>query len=497
MEQAENSNQNSGQNLSTRLRRLYSTIESCLLEFGTLEPRQSAIMALAKEVKADKAQMRDLVKLARENHPEINAIARVHKLVENAKASGKKLDVSMFRRLQPAAKSAGKDDIWLGEQLGYTPQFIKDANQTKGADEGKSRILPIVLIAFVLLAIVGGFVWKTTYGDLLSEEKIIAELDNSSWDEAIDLNTVDAYKSYLRNHSGGLYAELAAENINQLDVAGWEKATSENVRSAYEEYLAYFTVHANEALERLDTILPKDIFRDCVGCPDMIAVPAGSYQMGSDFGAADELPIHEVSIDKSFAVGIFELSFAEWDACVLRGSCSDSVFDNGWGRNQRPVINVTWDQAQTYVGWLSSETGESYRLLTESEWEYVARADSNGEYWWGDFFQVDMAVCEGCLNDWANESTKEVGAYRANSFGLYDIAGNVSEWVQDCWHSDYESAPSNADVWLAESAGDCAKAPIRGGSWLSNTEYMRAAKRAQFDRNSASMSIGFRVARDI
>lgn len=480
-----------------RLRRLYDTIDSSLMEFGSLEPRQKAIMALTKELKVNKAQMKELVDHARANHPQINAVARVHKLIENAKATGKKPDLSMFRRLQPAAKSAGKDDMWLGAQLGYIPQFIEEAEQQKAKSSKKSKAVPITIATILVLAAVSGAVWKFTYGDLLAEQNALLALENAAWEEATELGSSSGYKSYLRNHPGGTHADMARESLSELDETSWAEATFANTREAYQRYIDEFNNHGDEALSRMGDVLTGDSFRDCIGCPEMIVVPAGEFEMGSRNGEDTELPVRTVSIEKPFAVGIFELTFSEWDLCVVKGPCDKNIYDSGWGRGLRPVVNLSWEDANTYVQWLSSETGENYRLLSEAEWEYTARAGSTGPYWWGNF-AADRAVCEGCEDAIWAERTAEVGKYpEGNSFGLIDTAGNAAEWVADCWHSNYSDAPTSGSAWLAESAGDCSMAVVRGGSWLDRPSFIRSASRGRAVKTAKEISIGLRVARDI
>lgn len=475
-----------------RLRRLYETIDSSLMEFGSLEPRQKAIMALAKELHVDKAQMQELVNHARENHPQINAIARVHKLIENAKASGKKPDLSMFRRLQPAAKSAGKDDMWLGAQLGYIPQFIEEAaNKDK---KTKTKVLPILLSVLVVLAVVGGIVWKVTYGDLIKEQNAALALDNQAWKEAQDQDDADAYRSYLRNHPNGEYAVTAKGRLGMMDEEAWRQTQQQGSRAAYEGYLNEFDLHREQAVAMLDTLLHGDQFSDCTGCPEMVSVRAGAFDMGGPEGDFDELPVHEVEISQPIAVSIAEVTFSEWDRCAAEGACKKNVSDSGWGRGKHPVMNVNWHDANDYVSWLSQESGHRYRLLTEAEWEYVARSGSSAAFWWGNKPAIERAVCDGCKA--LNNSTVEVGEYKANAFGLVDTSGNVAEWVADCWHEDYKGAPSDGSAWLEGNGGDCTRAVVRGGSWLSEPLAVRSASRDRAVKTSSDINIGFRVARE-
>ena len=192
-----------------------------------------------------------------------------------------------------------------------------------------------------------------------------------------------------------------------------------------------------------------DVFRDCDVCPEMVVVPAGEFMMGSppseEGRGDDEGPVHRVTISEPFAVGVYEVTFEEWDACVSGGGCG-GYRPEGWGRSSRPVINVSWDDAQAYVAWLSGKTGEAYRLLSESEWEYAARAGTTTRYHWGDDVGRNRANCvdDYCGDSW--EFTAPVGSFGANGFGLHDILGNVREWVEDCWNGSYAGAPSDGSA---------------------------------------------------
>ncbi len=242
---------------------------------------------------------------------------------------------------------------------------------------------------------------------------------------------------------------------------------------------------------------PGETFRDCTDCPLMVIVPAGSFMMGSPDSEGerdnDEGPVHEVTISKPFAVGVHEVTFAEWDACVSAGSCGEyRPDDEGWGRGRRPVIYVNWDDVQGYVDWLNGKTGEArktYRLLIESEWEYMARAGTTGRYHWGNRISPLKA------NYGENvDKTMPVGSYSANAFGLYDVHGNVWEWVGDCRNYSYEGAPSDASVW---EAGYCYQSVVRGGSWISEHQNLRSASRHWFATDTRNCFLGFRVARAI
>jgi formylglycine-generating enzyme required for sulfatase activity len=253
---------------------------------------------------------------------------------------------------------------------------------------------------------------------------------------------------------------------------------------------------------------PGDSFKECAqNCPGMIVVTAGSFTMGSpttDKGPNDnESPQHQVTIAKSFAVSKYELTFAEWDTCVAYGDCAPRPQDLGWGRGQQPVIYVSWDDAQQYAAWLSKLTGKPYRLLSEAEYEYAARAGTQTAYPWGDDVGKNNASCKGCGSKWDYTQTAPVGSFAKNAFGLYDMVGNVWEWVEDCYHPGYEvqtpqgkvvDAPADGSAW---TGGDCGLRVIRGGSWSYSPEYLRSATRFGFSREFRSSNLGFRIARTL
>ena len=245
---------------------------------------------------------------------------------------------------------------------------------------------------------------------------------------------------------------------------------------------------------------PGETFQDCDGCPKMVVVPSGPFTMGSrarERGSPDERPRHRVRIDYQFAVGVYEVTFDEWYACVDAGGCGSyvpDIPDNSWDRENRPVINVSWDDAQSYVSWLSRRTGKTYRLLSESEWEYVARAGTETAYSWGDSIGVNRANCDGCGSQWDDKQTAPVGSFAANAWGVYDMHGNVYEWVQDCWNKNYEGAPTDGSAWESE---DCSHRVIRGGTWLFGPRDGRSASRAMDASGHRGKYKGFRVARDL
>ena len=233
---------------------------------------------------------------------------------------------------------------------------------------------------------------------------------------------------------------------------------------------------------------------------EMVSIPAGSFDMGDLSGNGDEYdeePVHRVTVP-AFRLGKYEVTFAQWDACVADGSCNGySPDEEGWGRGNRPVINVSWDDIQSFIVWLNDETGGNYRLPTEAEWEYAARAGSVTEYSWGDDIGKNRANCDGCGSRWDAGRTAPAGSFPANAWGLYDMHGNVYEWLQDCWNSydlrGYEGAPDDGSAW---TSGDCSWRVVRGGAWFGTPWSLRSAHRFRFDSSSHGPNIGFRLARD-
>ena len=252
------------------------------------------------------------------------------------------------------------------------------------------------------------------------------------------------------------------------------------------------------------TLSPGETFQDCDECPKMVVIPSGSFRMGSPKGEAgrddlNEKPMRRVRIDCRFAVGVYEVTFAEWYACVDAGGCGNYIPDDrGWSRGNRPVMNVSWDDAQTYVRWLSARTDKRYRLLSEAEWEYVARAGTETAYSWGDSIGVNRANCDGCGSQWDNEKTAPVGSFAANGWGVYDMHGNVEEWVQNGYNFGYEGAPPDGSArWESMDYGFLPLRVSRGGTFRSPPSSLRSAHRLRLGlaADYRNFNLGFRVAR--
>lgn len=235
-------------------------------------------------------------------------------------------------------------------------------------------------------------------------------------------------------------------------------------------------------------------FSDCAECPEMLVVPAGSFVMGSDGRHKQEKPPVKVTFAKPFAMSQFEVTFDNWQACVDDGGCKATPDDHNWGRGDRPVINITWDDADTYVKWLSKITGATYRKPSEAEWEYVAKAGTDTEFFWGDEPGANMANCRNCESEWSKKGSAPVGSFKANPWGFYDMHGNIWEWMADCWNPNHEGALTDG---TARQTGDCRQRVIRSGSWYYFSKNMRSSWRFKNDHRVRSYGIGMRVVREI
>ena len=239
--------------------------------------------------------------------------------------------------------------------------------------------------------------------------------------------------------------------------------------------------------------------RDATGSKfagEMASISGGSFRMGDLSGEGYDLekPVHIVTVP-AFRLGKHEVTFAQWDACVADGGCNGyRPRDGGLGRGDLPVIGVSWFDAQSFIDWLNGRTGGNFRLPTEAEWEYAARAGTTTKYSWGDDIGHNRANCSNyaCGDHW--EYTTPVGSFPANAWGLHDMHGNVEEWMQDCSNDGYEGAPTDGSAW---TSGDCSRYRVcRGGAWNDDEMGLRSAYRSRVDRYLRRASVGFRLARD-
>jgi formylglycine-generating enzyme required for sulfatase activity len=348
-------------------------------------------------------------------------------------------------------------------------------------------------------------------------------------------------RTYQVDLRGKGYEVTTPDDVGTAEFAAWIKSEGEAALMAAQPKatvlatVGAFKVRALRPLTANEehTLQPKDSFRECFDCSEMVVVPAGGFLMGSpaheDGRGPEEGPRHRVTIAKPLAVGKFEVTFSEWDACVTAGSCKHRPDHEprpellaellkmlpseiagrtekwpiwfkrmsdpkSWGRGQRPVINVSWnDITKEYLPWLSRKTGKTYRLLTEAEWEYAARAGTTTRYAFG--HQIGKKQAQYSEETVASAgATVAVGSFPANPFGLHDMHGNVWEWVQDCWNESYVAAPSDGSAW---TAGDCKMRVLRGGTWASTPEHVRSGTRNMSELDFRDYATGFRVLRTL
>jgi formylglycine-generating enzyme required for sulfatase activity len=296
--------------------------------------------------------------------------------------------------------------------------------------------------------------------------------------------------------------EAAARDFAAREAAAKETAAKEAARAAA----------AKEVAERLNGVKliatgevgrePRmlkglarsgNVFRDCAGCPELVWLPPGQFVLGDASLEGAARP--KVAIQYPLAIGRFEITFAEWDACFADGGCRRRPHDAGWGRGWQPVINVSWKDAQQYTAWLSRKTNRRYRLLTEAEWEYAARAGTDARYWWGDQPGHGDANCADCGSKWDGRQAAPVGRFAPSPFGVYDMHGNVAEWVEDCYHDRLREAPVDGRAWTSACGATADTRILRGGAWHGSARSVRSSFRTSAALDHFDNGIGFRVAR--
>ena len=343
------------------------------------------------------------------------------------------------------------------------------------------------------------------------------------WSTAEQANSVQSYQDYLGKYPSGKNAPTAQERINRMladaasaeasaiEEASWSSAKNSNTVSGYETYLSSYPSGkyaplAKAALEELKPS-PGKTFRDCDVCPLMVTVPGGNANLGAgeteDGARPNEKPQRPVIFGQPFSIGVTEVTFAQYEACAAAGGCSARPNDNGWGGGKRPVINVSWDDAQKYASWLSSKTGKSYSLPSEAQWEYAARGGDTGLYAGGSKKAL-CAFANGAgtesglgwanseCNDLSSDRTLPAGSLSGNKYGLKDMIGNVAEWTLDCNTLNLKDAPTDGS---ADLRGSCNQRSVRGGSWFSGPSDLRYSTRLMQRRGDSNDFTGFRVIR--
>ena len=297
--------------------------------------------------------------------------------------------------------------------------------------------------------------------------------DRALWDSVKDSRDVNDFKAYLNKFPNGLFADVAANRIRALGGASPVPLAQSTPAQPFPR--------------------AGQIIKDCADCPEMVVLPAGSFEMGSNENA-DEQPVHRVNVP-SFLIGKTEVTQGQWRAVM--GSNPSRFSQCG---DDCPVETVSCNEAQEFAQRLSQKTGRQYRLPSEAEWEYAARAGSNTRWSWGDShlqsgdYAWDISNSKG-FNAWFGQNkTQRVAQKIPNAFGLFDMHGNVWEWVQDCWHDNYTGAPVDAGAWTTGCSGSTRV--LRGGSWIDYPSSLRSAIRYRYTPDIRSADGGLRLARN-
>ncbi len=347
----------------------------------------------------------------------------------------------------------------------------------------------------------------TNYGTS-ADERLFAEVEKAG--------TAEALQFYLDEFPQGAHAPIVRFRLK----AAQGQREQQQREAAENQQRAQAVRRSAEGRIKVDTKIvhgapdgwfkpgagKQEWFKDHEHGPEMVVVPAGSYTMGSPANEPqryDNETQVKVTIPAPFAVGRFAVTFAEWDACVADGGCGGyKPGDERWGRGKHPVINVNWDDAQAYVAWLSQKTGHAYRLLSEAEWEYAARAGTTTPFWWGTAIMPAQANYDGSVDPYAGGGSKgeyrqrtvPVDSFQANPWGLYNVHGNVWEWSEDWWNDSNSGNPGDGTARLS---GDGSRRVLRGGSWFNLPLNLRSAYRIRFTTDYRFNLHGFRVGRTL
>ena len=348
-----------------------------------------------------------------------------------------------------------------------------------------------LLLVFVLIA--PGFATARGQPALTDDIKLAGVVPKNSaeqfelafWEAIKDSNHASDYEAYLKAYPKGRFAVLAQARIARMRATATPTPTATPAPApsaappSAPKPAAKLAQPASAAGAEL---------KDCAACPPLISLPAGQFTMGSSTSDPSERPAHKVTLTTSFAIGKYEVTVGQWNACADARACQRSA-----QANEAPVRDVSWDDVQQYLKWLSATSGQPYRLLTEAEWEYAARGGTTTAYWWGDKLVPGKANCKECGPPWQVGAPANAGSFGANPFGLHDMNGSVWEWVSDCWHNGFKDAPADGRTW---DEPNCTVRVIRGGSWREGAVYMVSSTRFKYDASVRNGQNGFRVARN-
>lgn len=375
----------------------------------------------------------------------------------------------------------------------------------------RRRLLPLVLSTCILAVWPG---WSTAG---LLPQNSSEQVEITFWDSIKDSRDAGDYEAYLKTYPNGRFAPLAKARIASLRTSASGASSASGPTSAAPAHTpaappasptaapapapAPIPVPPTQRAQPAPPPQPAPAtpstagheIKDCVACPALIEVTPGSFTMGNNKNDPSEKPAHVVTIAHAFALGKYPVTIAQWNACVAAGACQRLTDITDHDQNT-PAHNLSWDDAQQYVKWLTKASGKAYRLPTEAEWEYAARGGTATRYWWGDQMSQGKANCKDCGQPWRADGPNAVGSFAANPLGFYDMGGGVWEWVGDCWHSSYKNAPVDGRAW---NQPYCEARVIRGGSWLDGHDYMLSSTRFKYDQSVRYTANGFRVAREM
>lgn len=386
------------------------------------------------------------------------------------------------------------------ESFSAKPKTSRKSALAPAKSAGKFPVVSLVAATccFAVGVAVGYFVsLKSLENEFLTQKAKLIEVQNILAKPPSPETRVALSKAFTEFKIISKDAPLitALENqVNQYKVRVESNPTLGNRTNSISVNNANTSVSAGTTTSQgfvVGSVFKDEIIPDVYG-PNMVVIPGGSFTMGdlNREGDDNELPTHKVTIKKAFALSQHEVTFRDYDYFALSTGRS-LPDDEGWGRGDRPVINVSWNDANAYADWIRRQTGLAYRLPTEAEWEYAARANTYAAYWWGKDIGLNNAVCHDCGSEFDGKSTAPVGSFKANSFGLYDMNGNVYEWVSDCYNENYENAPDDGSSW---DVGQCNLRVMRGGSWYDIPRLIRSASRYRHPSNASQNTWGFRLA---
>jgi formylglycine-generating enzyme required for sulfatase activity len=405
-----------------------------------------------------------------------------------------------------AALTHGRQKPWMSSTMREALNLTGNSSGMRNFDASQ-RVLP------ASLAYTGDAIARMPRRGIMPKDSN-EQYELTFWDSIKDSNYASDYEAYLKAYPNGRFATLAHARIDRLKAAGAQKPQAAPAAPAPQATAPATPAAPAPQQQRRPAAAPtpgpapattpaqapvkttsaaSGENKDCATCPVMIALPAGSFTMGSNSDDPSEKPPHHVTIAAPFAIGKYEVTVEQWNACADASACPRLSAESNSVKNA-PARDLSWDDAQLYVNWLAKTTGKPYRLPTEAEWEYADRAGTTSKYWWGEQMRKGQANCKDCGDPWHKEGPESVGTFAANPYGLHDMNGSVWEWVSDCWHNSYQGAPNDGRAW---DAPGCNMRVIRGGSWREGGDYMLTSTRFKYSQSVRQSQDGFRVAKDL